>query len=42
MMQESPFAIRFLDLLFCGVLIHAEHFVVIFSLAFLQLQLGIF
>lgn len=41
-MQESTFAVRFLDLVFRGVLLHAEHFVVIFPLAFLQLQLSRF
>lgn len=41
MVHEGPFTVSLLDLVLCGVLVHSQHLVVIFPLAFLQLQLCI-
>lgn len=42
MMHEGSLAVRFFDLILCCILADPEHFVVIFPLTLLQLQLCVF
>lgn len=41
MVHQGPFPVSFLDLILRGILVHSQDLVVIFPLAFLQLQLCI-